>query len=208
MHDVSKCSLQAIELSQSLSKLCTQTGRLSSSRTIQSAILACSSLTPVSRVSCFFFFIYFFLAVNECLTGLHRCSPHANCSDQRHGYHCACTLGFHGNGHVCRDINECFDPGDYPCSQFSGATCQNTLGSFQCRCEKGFTLNTTSARCENISDHCNKINHNCRPEARLWCKNTDNMDEYSCISKWPLLKQAQTHTHCAAEVNFLASSSV
>ena len=115
MHDVSKCSLQAIELSQSLSKLCTQTGRLSSSRTIQSAILACSSLTPVSRVSCFFFLFIFFLAVNECLTGLHRCSPHANCSDQRHGYHCACTLGFHGNGHVCRDINECFDPGDYPC---------------------------------------------------------------------------------------------
>ena len=46
----------------------------------------------------------------------------------------ACPAGFEG-GDCHEDINECLN--NYPCDEH--ATCSNTIGTFKCICDAGFT---------------------------------------------------------------------
>ncbi|CAE5958143.1 unnamed protein product [Arabidopsis arenosa] len=74
------------------------------------------------------------------------CGGNTKCFDSTRGkgYICKCKDGFDGNPYLldgCQDINEC-TTGRHNCSNPS--TCENTLGSFLCKCPSGRELNTTT----------------------------------------------------------------
>ncbi|XP_010477389.1 PREDICTED: wall-associated receptor kinase 5 [Camelina sativa] len=81
------------------------------------------------------------------------CGGNSTCSDSttRSGYICTCNQGFDGNPYLsngCQDINECTTSSSthrHNCSATS--TCENTLGSFDCKCPSGYDLNTTTMSC-------------------------------------------------------------
>src|SRR5262249_23984021 len=45
--------------------------------------------------------------VDECARGSSLCHPNAICTDTDGSYECECKAGFTGDGHVCRDFDEC-----------------------------------------------------------------------------------------------------
>ena len=49
------------------------------------------------------------------------------------------------------DINECFHHDVDQNSCETGAICVNTLGSFKCQCEPGYTRDTEKSNCEGTS---------------------------------------------------------
>ncbi|KAK3425148.1 hypothetical protein EUGRSUZ_F01947 [Eucalyptus grandis] len=72
------------------------------------------------------------------------CGANSNCSDfpKGNGYRCFCKPGYTGNPYApplspnsagCEDINECNDPGRYPCR----GNCKNTAGNYTCDCPFG-----------------------------------------------------------------------
>nr|XP_043635560.1 wall-associated receptor kinase 2-like [Erigeron canadensis] len=73
-----------------------------------------------------------------------ECKENSQCYDvDGGGYRCKCNDGYAGNPYLdqgCQDINECADPGTYPCYGF----CNNTLGSYICICPLGSVGNATT----------------------------------------------------------------
>ncbi|KAL1193039.1 Wall-associated receptor kinase 4 [Cardamine amara subsp. amara] len=65
------------------------------------------------------------------------------------GYTCKCRGGYEGNPYLlngCQDINECTNPiHKHNCSGIS--TCEDTPGSFYCKCPSGSDLNATKNGC-------------------------------------------------------------
>ncbi|KAL1207525.1 Wall-associated receptor kinase 1 [Cardamine amara subsp. amara] len=77
------------------------------------------------------------------------CGANSECSNSttRNGYICICNKGFDGNpylSHGCQDIDECASS-KHNCSGTS--ICENTLGSFDCKCPSGSDLNATKNGC-------------------------------------------------------------
>nr|XP_058951037.1 uncharacterized protein LOC131778640 [Pocillopora verrucosa] len=91
--------------------------------------------------------------INECVRGIHKCSPDAFCNNTKGSYNCTCKNGFAGNGRECKDINECVR-GIHKCSP--DAFCNNTKGSYNCTCKNGFTGNGRECKggssCKEIHD--------------------------------------------------------
>ncbi|KAI8491046.1 hypothetical protein Bbelb_310870 [Branchiostoma belcheri] len=76
--------------------------------------------------------------IDQCEEGTHHCHLNATCTnligmDQ---YNCSCDHGFHGDGFVCEDIDECGDPRLHDCTH--NETCTNTIGGFKCVCSEGY----------------------------------------------------------------------
>ena len=91
--------------------------------------------------------------IDECV--YNPCHTNATCTDTHGSHTCTCIDGFTGDGLTCQsmfgvtqlsmssqvlmhshlDINECVSM--RPCH--SNATCTDTLGSFTCTCNSGFT---------------------------------------------------------------------
>ncbi|XP_048129868.1 wall-associated receptor kinase 2-like [Rhodamnia argentea] len=68
------------------------------------------------------------------------CGANSFCSNftNGEGYRCFCEAGYTGNPYAspgCQDINECKDPGRYPCR----GNCKNTPGNYTCACPFGMT---------------------------------------------------------------------
>lgn len=71
--------------------------------------------------------------VDECATNIVTCTDHATCVDLEGSYDCVCDAGYHPEGPLCVDDDECMAAGACPV----GETCQNTDGSFECLCPLG-----------------------------------------------------------------------
>ena len=111
-----------------------------------------------------------FLDIGECTNGSHNCHSNATCNNIVGSFICSCDGGFTGNGTYCEgsnktsiksivqinffkkinfvvifynsfsDVDEC-TKGTDTCR--ANATCNNTVGSFNCSCDCGFTGNGT-----------------------------------------------------------------
>lgn len=51
--------------------------------------------------NCISFKSMFFLDINECANGDHRCDNNAYCENTAQSYTCICRTGYTGNGTVC-----------------------------------------------------------------------------------------------------------
>ncbi|XP_072458191.1 adhesion G protein-coupled receptor E3-like isoform X1 [Notamacropus eugenii] len=87
--------------------------------------------------------------VNECVPPVSiSCGPHADCCNTEGSYHCICLPGYalpsgektfpNATMNDCQDINECASPINASCGPNAG--CVNTIGSYQCICNPGYTL--------------------------------------------------------------------
>ena len=97
---------------------------------------------------------YYYVDINECNSNPCH-TNNAMCTDTSGSYTCTCNAGFLGNGVICTstsklivddrldmilyyaDINECLT--ETPCD--GNATCADTLGSYTCTCNTGFSGN-------------------------------------------------------------------
>ena len=91
--------------------------------------------------------------MDECLFEDPVCHTNATCSNTYGHYFCNCTTGFTGNGLECNGmlVNKIITPLTEPSlidtdeclleldSCHSNATCHNSVGSYTCVCDTGFT---------------------------------------------------------------------
>ncbi|WKY13932.1 hypothetical protein Q1695_004623 [Nippostrongylus brasiliensis] len=94
--------------------------------------------------------------VDECLDN--PCHPGVDCINLPGKFQCTgCPKGYHGNGQICADIDECSGEA-YPCSTTPHVPCFNTIGSYHCgSCPAGYrgdgrTCRKTSA-CDSAPCH-------------------------------------------------------
>nr|XP_021336607.1 fibrillin-2 isoform X1 [Danio rerio] len=67
------------------------------------------------------------------------CHEMAECTSTGYNYTCKCKHGYTGNGHECKDINECLNPSACPNAKFE---CVNLPGSVRCSCRYQKTRDT------------------------------------------------------------------
>uniref|UniRef100_A0AAY4AKV7 Nidogen-2 n=1 Tax=Denticeps clupeoides TaxID=299321 RepID=A0AAY4AKV7_9TELE len=80
--------------------------------------------------------------VNPCYSGSHECDTTAQClPGEGQAYQCQCATGYGGDGRNCYDVDECAE-GLSSCGSHS--ECENLQGSYRCRCEAGYELETAS----------------------------------------------------------------
>ncbi|RCN50946.1 CUB domain protein, partial [Ancylostoma caninum] len=89
--------------------------------------------------------------VNECLDN--PCHPGVDCINLPGKFQCVgCPKGYHGNGQICADIDECAAE-TYPCSTNPRVPCFNTIGSFHCgSCPPGYSGDGRSCRRKSACD--------------------------------------------------------
>eukprot|EP00794_Sanderia_malayensis_P020432 gene20432-22446_t len=95
-----------------------------------------------------------------------KCHFNAECySNGKGSKYCLCKRGFIGDGRQCRDIDECTET---KISCQSHSKCVNTIGSFDCVCDKGFRKNGSKCladcpRCLNGGTCVGKFGCKCAP---------------------------------------------
>ncbi|XP_064644022.1 uncharacterized protein LOC135497923 isoform X2 [Lineus longissimus] len=93
------------------------------------------ALDPTTKKSC--------ADIDECTSTdaklKEQCHADATCINTPAGsYTCACKAGYSGDGmYTCDNIDECKNAKTSGCNQ---KPCDNTVGSFKCKCEPGFTM--------------------------------------------------------------------
>ena len=140
--------------------------------------------------------------IDECAMQVHNCSENANCTDTRGSYDCICHQGYEGNGFNCSNIDECYYDNYYryyysyknyyirECPE--GSSCIDTVGSYECVCNSGYTQNFTFSQymdlrnqnsnlsfCNNV-DECETGEHNCTEYSdHAECR--DTIGSFECV---------------------------
>ena len=135
--------------------------------------------------------------INECLAGTHGCQQ--DCVNTDGGFRCECRQGFQLNvdgsncsgiiifnlyfhrlqcftNHHFLDIDECAMNASR-CSQ----SCTNTVGSFMCTCNSGYSLSDDGITCIDVNE-CSTDSHGCQQI----CVNTDGGFRCECSSGYQL----------------------
>ena len=103
---------------------------------------------------------------------------------------CLCNIGFEGNGHSCKEIDECEIQVDN-CS--GNATCINTVGSFDCECNIGFFGN--GIECVRDINECYEDNGGCGENSL--CYNTGGSFMCVCINGYVMVEnQCRSIDNC------------
>ncbi|XP_038062355.1 mucin-4-like [Patiria miniata] len=92
----------------------------------------------------------------------------------------SCPEGTEGDGKSCIDIDECVVYRDEPASNNGRGcdqNCVNTLASFNCSCNSGYSLFVDGKRCIDINE-CDSQTDDCADDAT--CNNTQGSYECSC----------------------------
>ncbi|KAM9494358.1 adhesion G protein-coupled receptor E5 isoform 2-T2 [Clarias gariepinus] len=103
--------------------------------------------------------------INECEENKTICGSNAICNNTIGSYYCTCNTGFvasHLQGKFnasqdvkCNDINEC-EKNETICG--SNATCNNTIGSYYCTCNRGFVASHLQGKFNASQDvKCNEL---------------------------------------------------
>eukprot|EP00933_Yihiella_yeosuensis_P011793 TRINITY_DN1194_c0_g2_i3.p1 TRINITY_DN1194_c0_g2~~TRINITY_DN1194_c0_g2_i3.p1 ORF type:complete len:979 (+),score=154.06 TRINITY_DN1194_c0_g2_i3:145-3081(+) len=125
--------------------------------------------------------------INECSSyHLNRCQNH-NCANTQGSFVCKCHTGYNGSHPTCTDIDECTTRNAttgqllHTCTLNAkfGQVCNNTVGSFVCRCAPGwapsFFPNFTHLNCSSVNE-CKGQTHNCHPHGNC----TDTTGSFTC----------------------------
>lgn len=72
---------------------------------------------------------------DECKSGTHNCSVHAQCLNSPDGFNCECNEGYYGNGFTCREIDYC---ANNPCREKENSQCIVVDFRPKCVCIEGF----------------------------------------------------------------------
>lgn len=108
---------------------------------------------------------------DECVLLIHDCHANAVCTDEIHGYSCACNSGYTGSGIQCTSVPEC-TAGLHNCA--ATASCTDTPASFTCACNAGWV--GSGITCANANE-CALQTHNCHSSATC----TDLAGSFGCI---------------------------
>eukprot|EP00933_Yihiella_yeosuensis_P070771 TRINITY_DN78936_c0_g1_i1.p1 TRINITY_DN78936_c0_g1~~TRINITY_DN78936_c0_g1_i1.p1 ORF type:complete len:1155 (+),score=147.67 TRINITY_DN78936_c0_g1_i1:493-3465(+) len=131
------------------------------------------------------------LNIDECELGLHDCQNNSVCVDTQGSFECPCKSGFNltleggwPKRRVCKDLDECYinmmarkanaSFPKWPCDE----VCLNTIGSFQCGCNRGYVINYDLNTCKDL-DECSTGRNTCSKYA--YCTNTAG--SYTCKCK-------------------------
>ena len=127
--------------------------------------------------------------VDECDLNSNRCGKYGYCVNKEPGFVCECSKGFVFDGNSCIDIDECDEGNEKdPCD--GNSECENTVGSYICKCKLGFQKSeshesfdnqTTNIACVDI-DECSENSNKCvRNDENSVCINT--IGSYICECK-------------------------
>jgi hypothetical protein len=129
------------------------------------------SLYDISLKSLRFVQNHFIISANESSGPCDNndCSEYAACYADRvaNEYTCVCKNGYSGDGNECIELNECevtenFETGYNVCSDH--ATCINTPGYFECKCNPPYVGNGRHCELERQND--NDACASCHPNAQ------------------------------------------
>ncbi|XP_021177717.2 fibulin-1 [Fundulus heteroclitus] len=119
--------------------------------------------------------------VDECQVLTNPCRHGESCVNTAGSYSCRrttvpCPQGYHptADGTRCEDIDEC----KYYTWRLCAHVCENTEGSYQCRCLSGFRLTPDGRNCDDINE-CLTGRHDCA--AGQVCINTEG--SFHCRSQ-------------------------
>ena len=118
--------------------------------------------------------------INECdinngrVSGYIKCGRYVDCVNIDRSFTCVCKTGFENfvEYEGCTDIDECAD-NTHSCN-LGGELCFNTIGSYVCVCNEGFTGEVGS--CVDV-DECSLGTHTCSPKTVLHAETSDLNDE-------------------------------
>uniref|UniRef100_A0A1I7W651 EGF-like domain-containing protein n=1 Tax=Heterorhabditis bacteriophora TaxID=37862 RepID=A0A1I7W651_HETBA len=139
--------------------------------------------------------------IDECLTGLHNCDENANCINYQGGFSCKCKTGYSGSGikgdcsgtnrtsTLYSDINECLSPKDNQCDPIS-TCCVNTVGSYHCRCNSGYTRSSDPHKCEESTD-INECTQNSTLCGIHHCQNEKPFYKCRCLNGYESVDDSQ-----------------